>query len=149
MSVNNPSSARRRLLQDNDDQEEDTDNGNQERQESDLVKEQGSNQNFANTFIEELQRQRDEMSRRYNFDFDNEQPLPGNYVWERVVPPSPPPPPPPQESQPIVPTNTQTPESGVHQVVVADTTEKVMDTQEAHSKMTPTKSLAEKSTGSD
>lgn len=70
MSINQ-SSACRRLFQSNDD-------------ENDADQMAESNQNFANNFIEELKRQRNEMTRKYNFDFENEVPLEGNYVWEPI-----------------------------------------------------------------
>lgn len=77
MSIN-PSSARRRLfVESNDENDDDA-----------MVMSMNteSNQNFANNFIEELKRQRNEMTQKYNFDFENEIPLEGNYVWERIEP---------------------------------------------------------------
>lgn len=48
---------------------------------------EGLNDNTNNEIIERLQRETREASKKWNFDFVNERPLEGNWVWERVTPP--------------------------------------------------------------
>lgn len=47
---------------------------------------EGLNDNTNNEIIERLQRETREASKKWNFDFVNERPLEGNWVWERVTP---------------------------------------------------------------
>lgn len=79
MSINQ-SSARRRLVFDDDDSDQNNegDNGHS------AVNHEIQNQNAANTFNEHMAQQREEMKIKYNFDFQTEQPLEGDYLWERV-----------------------------------------------------------------
>ncbi|KAJ9600774.1 hypothetical protein L9F63_001054, partial [Diploptera punctata] len=61
----------RRLFNDENDGEENT---------------TGEIDNLENLIKEELQRDREAAMRRWNFDFENEVPLPGRWVWEREPP---------------------------------------------------------------
>lgn len=45
------------------------------------------NDNTSNEIIERLRQEAMEASEKWNFDFINERPLEGNWVWERVAPP--------------------------------------------------------------
>ena len=46
----------------------------------------GATDNIRNILQEELQKDREAAMLRWNFDFENEVPLPGRWVWERVTP---------------------------------------------------------------
>lgn len=48
---------------------------------------EGLSDNTNNEIVERLRRETMEASRKWNFDFVNERPLEGNWVWERVAPP--------------------------------------------------------------
>lgn len=48
---------------------------------------EGLSDNTNNEIIERLRQETVEASRKWNFDFINERPLEGNWVWERVAPP--------------------------------------------------------------
>lgn len=48
---------------------------------------EGLSDNANNEIIERLRQETVEASRKWNFDFINERPLEGNWVWERVAPP--------------------------------------------------------------
>ncbi|XP_011145786.1 cyclin-dependent kinase inhibitor 1 isoform X2 [Harpegnathos saltator] len=72
---------RRRLFQD----DEDDDSGQSTNSESgDGQTSNGENDNLANRLFEEARRNRENAKKRWNFDFENEVPLPGRYEWVRV-----------------------------------------------------------------
>lgn len=76
MSKIKPSACRRLQF---DDEDDDNDNNGH-------VDEGTADQNFANACLEELRlREREEQSRRWNFDFVTETPLPGPYEWIQVT----------------------------------------------------------------
>lgn len=86
MSMNQPS-ARRRLQFDEEDEDSviDINRQNIDNNQSEDALAETNNQNCANAFLEEMrQRNNEEMSHKYNFDFSTETPLPGRYEWERV-----------------------------------------------------------------
>lgn len=62
--------VRRRLFQDDDDRRRDRENGVED--------------NVANCFVEEVRKHREEAKKKWNFDFEKERPLPGNYEWVRL-----------------------------------------------------------------
>ncbi|XP_043681265.1 histone H3.v1-like isoform X2 [Vespula pensylvanica] len=44
----------------------------------------GIEDNVANCFFEEVRKHREEAKKRWNFDFEKEIPLPGNYQWVKL-----------------------------------------------------------------
>ncbi|KAK2587273.1 hypothetical protein KPH14_003003 [Odynerus spinipes] len=63
-------SVRRRLFQEDDDRRRDLNTGVED--------------NVANCFFEEVRKHREEAKKRWNFDFEKEIPLPGNYQWVKL-----------------------------------------------------------------
>lgn len=87
MSKIKPSTCRRLQFDDNDDEDAAERNGQINPDNNDHSAEETADQNFTNACLEDLRlRNRDESSRRWNFDFENETPLEGPFVWERVEP---------------------------------------------------------------
>lgn len=46
----------------------------------------GVEDNYANCLFEEARKHREEAKKRWNFDFEKEVPLPGNYEWVKLDP---------------------------------------------------------------